>query len=68
MKMDRKRIGERLVKLRGNRTQEQVAKALGISTSALAMYESGKRVPRDEVKLAIAEFYKSSIQEIFFAA
>lgn len=66
--MDRKRIGERLVKLRGNRTQEQVAKALGISTSALAMYESGKRVPRDEVKLAIAEFYKSSIQEIFFAA
>lgn len=66
--MDRKRIGERLIQLRGKRTQEQVAKAVGISTSALAMYEAGKRVPRDEVKLAIAEYYQSTIQEIFFAA
>ena len=66
--MDRKRIGERLVRLRGTRTQKQVANALGISESALAMYEAGKRIPRDEIKLAIAEYYESTIQDIFFAA
>lgn len=45
--MDSHVIGQTLIKLRGNRTQEEVAKAIGISKSALSMYERGERIPRD---------------------
>ena len=66
--MNAKTIGKRLVLLRGKRPQAVVAKDLGISISALSMYENGYRIPRDEVKCRIAEYYGKSIQEIFFAA
>lgn len=64
--MNSTEIGNRLVKLRGNRTQEQVAKAIGISVSALSMYECGERIPRDPIKIALANYYKRSVQSIFF--
>ena len=59
-------IGQRLISLRGKRTQDEVAKALGISLSAIGMYERGERVPRDEVKIAIAKYYDTTVQSIFF--
>lgn len=65
--MDGKKIGERLVKLRGKRTQAEVAEAIGVSTSAYSMYETGERIPRDETKKRIAAYYKRSINTIFFA-
>lgn len=65
--MDAITIGERLVALRGSRTQEEVANALGVSVSAIGMYERGERIPRDEIKIKIAKYYKKSIQSIFFA-
>lgn len=65
--MDKKVIGERLRKLRGNRTLESVAKDIGISTSALGMYENGRRVPQDHIKVKLAGYYKVSIEAIFFA-
>lgn len=65
--MNAKSIGERLVELRGDRTQKEVADSLGISTSALSMYENGERVPRDSIKIKIADFYERPIFEIFFA-
>lgn len=64
--MDRQKIAETLVKLRGKRTQEEVAKELGISTSAYAMYETGQRIPRDEIKIKIAKLYNRTVQYIFF--
>lgn len=64
--LDTEAMAEKLIRLRGKRTQEEVAKALGISHSSLAMYESGKRIPRDPIKLRIAEFYGRSIPYIFF--
>ena len=64
--MKQQDIGIRLVKLRGDRTQEQVAKAVGISVSALSSYECGERTPRDPVKIALAKYYKKSVQSIFF--
>lgn len=64
--VDKQKMAENLRKLRGNRTQEEVAKALEISISALSMYERGERVPRDEVKLRIADYYGRSVQYIFF--
>ncbi len=65
--MNPKVIGQRLAILRGQTPQITVAKAVGISVSALSMYENGIRIPRDEVKVRIAEYYKKSIQDIFFA-
>ena len=64
--MDAAVIGKRLIELRGKETQESVAKDLGISTSAIGMYERGERIPRDSVKIAIAEYFGKTVQEIFF--
>lgn len=61
-------IGSRLVSLRGNQPQEKVAKEVGISVSALSMYEQGNRIPRDEIKIKLANYYGRTVQEIFFAS
>ena len=64
--MEAKEIGKRLADLRGNRSQAEIASELGLSTSAISMYENGERVPKDEIKIKIAKFYEKSVQSIFF--
>ena len=59
--------GKRLVELRGQRSQAEVAKSIGIATSTLAMYETERRIPRDAIKIALANYYGVSVQDIFFA-
>lgn len=59
-------IAERLVELRGCKSREEVAYNVGISVSALTMYETGKRIPRDEIKIKLARYYNTSIEAIFF--
>ena len=66
-KLNKRAISLKLVELRGNKSQEEVAKELGISTSALSMYENGERIPRDPIKIRIADYYNTPIQDIFFA-
>lgn len=66
MEIDVMAMARKLVALRGKRSQEEVARELGISRSALCMYESGKRVPRDPLKARIAKYYKRSVPFIFF--
>ncbi len=65
--MDRKQVGVRLLRLRGMRSQEEVAAALQIRQSTLAMYESGARMPRDEIKLRLARYYGCSVDALFFS-
>lgn len=65
--LDKRKIGRKLVLLRGNKTREEVAADLGISCSALGMYEQGNRIPRDEIKIKIATYYGKSVEEIFFS-
>lgn len=65
--MDSIKVGERLRLLRGNRSRKEVAAACQISGSAVAMYEQGKRIPKDDVKIRIANYYKKSVNSIFFA-
>ena len=60
-------IGKKLQKLRGDKEQKIVAEAVGISISALSMYESGERVPRDDIKIAIAEYYGTTVGTLFFS-
>lgn len=57
---------ELLREKRGRRSRAEVASAVGISVSALAMYELGLRVPRDDVKVRLAKYYKTSVQRLFF--
>ena len=61
-------IGKRLIQLRGDIKREKVAADLDISVSALSMYESGKRIPRDEIKVSLARYYGVSVQSLFFDA
>lgn len=60
-------IGERLRKLRGSRTEKEVAAGVGITLVSLACYERGERIPRDEVKLRFATFYNVPIDSIFYS-
>lgn len=61
-----KEIGERLINLRGEQSREAIANAIGVSKSAISMYENGERVPRDDIKVRFAKYYNSTVQKIFF--
>ena len=43
-----------------------IAAAVGITTSAYAMYEQGERIPRDDTKVRLANYFNQSINFIFF--
>lgn len=58
-------FGKILRELRGDKTQEEIAKAVGITKSSWAMYERGERIPRDEVKIQIAKYFGKTVQEVF---
>lgn len=66
--MDKKAIGEKLKKMRTdkNLTVAEMAKIVDVSASAWGMYELGERIPRDEVKIRIANYFKKSVASIFF--
>ena len=59
-------VGKRLRELRGNRSREEIAYRMGVSASSICLYESGKRMPRDEVKIKLANFYGLTVQDLFF--
>ena len=65
--MSNAEIGARLRELRGNTPRETVAKAVGVSVSALQMYENGARIPRDQTKMALAVYFNSTVEDIFFS-
>ena len=60
-------IGERLRTLRAGKTQEEVAKAVGVSAMAISQYEAGKRVPQDKVKIKLSDYYGESVEALFYA-
>ena len=66
--MDAVRIGSTIKALREEKgeTAEALSDALNISNSAIAMYETGKRIPRDEIKIRIAEHFHVPVESIFF--
>ena len=64
--MDVKKNGERLRAARGEKTQADVAKVLGITSCAVAMYENGVRTPRDEIKEKMADYYKKPVGYLFY--
>lgn len=65
---DSRVIGKRLRALRGTKTQEEVAKALNVSTMAVSLWERGERTPNDDMKVKIADYYGETVMSIFFNA
>lgn len=59
-------IGKRLADLRGGRTQQEIADALGVGVSTIGMYERGERIPKDDIKVLLANLYGKTVQQIFF--
>ena len=66
--IDGSRIGKKIKEMRTQRglTAEELAKKLGTSTSAVNMYECGLRIPRDEIKIRIADYFGAPIETIFY--
>jgi putative transcriptional regulator len=64
--LDKVAIGKKLLDLRGDKSRDEVAANVNISVSALQMYENGQRIPRDEIKVRLAVYYNTTVQDIFF--
>ena len=58
--------GEKLRNLRGKKSKRTVSKELGISFSSYVKYERNERIPRDDIKIKIAKYFGTSVQDIFF--
>lgn len=65
--LNKEKIDQILTDLRGEASREEVAKAVGVSVSAWQMYENGQRIPKDEVKVRIASYFKKTVGEIFYS-
>lgn len=65
--IDRIAIGQRLRNLRGDKPIQKVAEDLGVSVSAISMWENGERLPKDDKKIALASYYGTSVQALFYA-
>ena len=64
--MDRLEVGKRLRALRGEKTLDEVAKALGVTSMAVSLWERGERIPNDDIKIKIAAYYNTTVTAIFF--
>lgn len=64
--MNKRKVAATLVNLRNGKSREEIAEAIGISVSTLQMYENAQRIPRDSIKIKLANFYGVTVQSIFF--
>lgn len=64
--MNKQKMAKKLIELRGDKSREQIAVDLNVSFSAIVSYETGERVPRDELKIRIATYYGVNVEDIFF--
>lgn len=55
-----------LIKKRGDKSQKSVAHSIGITTSYYGMIELGVRNPSLDVAMDIANYYNTSIEDLFF--
>ena len=60
-------FGKKMKELRGSKTKLEVSKALNVTYSSYSKYEREERVPRDDVKMRIANYYNTTVGDIFFA-
>ena len=56
----------KLIEKRGNKTQKEVAEAIGISNVYYCMIESGKRIPPYKLMIKIAEYFGDKPDYFFY--
>jgi transcriptional regulator with XRE-family HTH domain len=56
---------ELLIKLRGSKSQEKLAKELGISQQFLSAIELGKRNPNVKLMKKLEEYFRVPMEELF---
>ena len=63
-----KTVAERIKAARAEKgcSVGEVAKACHITDSAIQMYECGQRVPRDSIKILMADYFGKTGQDLFF--
>ena len=56
-------LSKQIVQLRKKKgmSQSQLAKALGVSPSAIGMYEQGRRVPTLDIIIAMGQLFEVSL-------
>ena len=59
-------MGQTLRSLRGETSRVDVAKNVGVSYHSIVAYESGRRVPGDAITVKLAEYFKVSVEDIFY--
>lgn len=61
-------LGIKLADLRKQKgiSQTELAEELGLTRASISYYEKGERIPSDENKVKMANFFGKSVQEIFF--
>lgn len=57
---------DRLIKFRGGRSQEEIARYYGVSQQAWSNWENGHDTPRPATMLQIAKDAGMSIESLFF--
>jgi len=66
-RLDRVKIGLRLIALRGSKTREEVAYFTKITCKSLESYERVYRMPLDSAKVKLARYYGVTVDSIFYA-
>lgn len=66
--MEALKIADKISKLRMKKgiSKTQMADDLGLTVASISYYEKGERIPSDEVKIKMANYFGKSVQEIFF--
>lgn len=65
----RNKQNKKLIMMRKEKgeSQAKAAQQIGISQSMLAMLEAGERRGGDDTKIKVAQYYGTSVDDIFFA-
>lgn len=56
----------RALRIKTNKSLEEVAEEIGISYQSMQAYESDIRNPRDQVKIKLANYFGTTVADIFF--
>lgn len=65
--LKRQEVGKRMRNLRGEKSLNDVAQALGVTAMAVSNWERGIRTPSDYMKVKIAQYYGVTVESIFFS-
>lgn len=54
------------LRTRMHKTQDQIAKAIGINRAAYSHYENGLRFPKVDIAIKIATYFHVKVEDIIF--